>query len=157
MRNQRYLYCLLACALGCGDNSDDAVSCDFAACVELEARPSPVQRDGSVTVQGSVRFRSDPKQAACTGIERAVHAVYVADQEVLPVAGEFNFRTWSIQLAAERLAPFVTTTRADGSKQVSLPVRARLYGGCAVELPEAEQPVIELPAPGLSGSWRAPP
>lgn len=152
--HQLHLHGLLACALGCGDNNDDAVACDFAACVELAARPTAVQRDGSVTLQGSVRFRSDPKQAACTGIERAVHAVYVADQEVLPVAGEFNFRTWSIQLTAERLAPFVTTTRDDGSKQASLPVRARLYGGCAVELPETDQPVIELPSPAVSGTGR---
>lgn len=137
---------LIACAIGCGDNApESSPGCDLEGRVAIEVQAEARKDDGSVALHGAVRFApvvGDPGAAA----ERAVYAVYVADQEVLPAASEFNFRSWSITLTADRLTAF-TTTAADGSQQARLPVWAYLHGGCVLELPEAEQPVIEISAP----------
>jgi len=142
--------CLVSYAACGGDDevgaTDSDRSCDFATGVAIDIHTGTVQTDGSVTLYGAVRFapligdlaEQQPR-------ERTVHAVYVADQEVQPVANEFNFRTWSISIAADRLAAF-TTTATDGSMQARLPVRAHLQG-CVIELPDSEQPIVNIPTP----------
>jgi hypothetical protein len=129
---------LLAVWLGCGDDLDEA-TCDLDPAAVIEARAGTLQADGTVTVYGAIHAADDGRP------DRAVHAVYVADQEVQPAASEFNFRSWSVSLSADRLAAF-TIVAMDGAKQARLPVRVYLQGACVLELPEDRQPVIEFAA-----------
>ncbi len=146
------IFVVIACALGCSKDSTPAPQCDLDPHVAIDVHAGAVQTDGSVTVFGGVRFEplvGDPD--AGTDVERAVYAVYVADQEVQPAAGAFNFRTWTVHVGADVLAAF-TTMAADGSKQAKLPVRAYLQGACTVELTAADEPVVKIPSGSGSGS-----
>jgi hypothetical protein len=133
---------------GCGNDDDgdrDAVpaDCNYLARVAIEARAGGVHDDGAVTIYGAIRFApvvGEPELSS----ERTVNAVYVAGQGVVPAADAFNFRAWTIDIAADRIAAF-TTTDDDGTKRAALPVRAYLQDGCVLDLPAADQPLILLP------------
>lgn len=149
MRAYQVLFAML---LACGESGDDGASetpktCDFGSTIEIDARPGALEADGSVTVYGSVRFAPQPDAGnGEVNAERTVYAVFVADQEVQPASTDFNFRSWSIMLAADRLAAF-TTTAMDGTKRAKLPIRAYLHGGCVVDIAPGDEPEIVFPEP----------
>lgn len=132
---------LLACD---GDDEASEASCDLETSVAIEAHAGAPLSDGSVTVYGAIRFSSPAPDPERERVERTVYAVYVADQEVLPTADSFNFRSWTVTVAADRVEAFATTADS-GARRASLPVRAFLQGDCVLEMAEAAQPVVELP------------
>lgn len=151
MMTKRVLW-LLAALIACiGCEKESKVDCPIV----VDARPGALQSDGSVTIFGAVRFAAlsgsggggeggASAQAPEGGFklgcaELTVRAVYVAYQEVKPIADEFNFRSWTITLAPDRIASF-----DDGTRHARLPIKVYFYGGSVVELAEAQQPVVEV-------------
>lgn len=128
----------IAAPLACDNTDEIQVDCTAETTqAQLQARAGQVQSDGSVMVYGTVLF-SDPNAAA----ELTVRAVDVAGIEVAPGPTAFNFREWSVSIPFDRIVAY-----AAGANEASLPVVARLYGGCIVELPVADEPLVRVIPP----------
>ena len=138
------LCCVFLLACGGDDDDESEESCDLETSLAIEAHAGAPAADGSVNVYGAIRFSSPARDSDRERVERTVYAVYVADQEVLPTAGSFNFRSWTVTVTADRVQAFATTADS-GARRASLPVRVFLQGDCVVEMAEAAQPVVDLP------------
>jgi len=148
------LFAVLAIALpACTDTTGTSVSCsNETAEAAIQAHAGSVQADGSVTVYGTVQF-SD------SNAELTVRAVYVAGVPVTQTSTDFNFRTWSVAVPQDRIAAL-----AAGTDRAALPVVAYLFGGCVVNLPANDEPVVPVSSSdggdagggGVDGSVDAP-
>jgi hypothetical protein len=127
-----------AAIAGC---DSDAMTITCQAPAQISAQAGAVQSDGSVMVYGSVVAAPlAPDGGSAETYENAVHAVYVALVAAQMGTDQFNFRSFSVQVPADRLVAY-----NDGMGHARLPVTAYLTGGCVAQLPESAEPVVVLP------------
>lgn len=148
MRSRCYWMVCALCAWGC-EYPTESTGCPPMSSVDVAAVAGALQSDGTLAVYGSIRIAPAVAETATpetVAPEGTVDALYVAYVEVQLAGDAFNFRSWTVNLASDRLAAF-TTLMPDGSGQAQLPVRAYLDGTCIMEMPQGKLPVIKVPKP----------
>jgi hypothetical protein len=135
-----------------GCTEEEAAPCPVASAIQVDGNASPPSSDGSVKIFGTTRFAPPVTNSSGTEYvvqnERTIHDVYVDGLRV--TQPEFNFRSWSVDVPADRLC-----AHALDEATAALPVRVYLsgpQGTCVWETPVDQRIRVSLEKDACAGA-----